>query len=132
MCACWCDSPAAGVLRAAGRNSRLYHIKINPEASQPHADRGGGGFSPVFCGFNVSAQHRGCWWDWGMLGVGGEHVSPSPASAALPSPQPLEMIILHSPKQIKASPSLPIILMDFTLLFKLRCFQTRIHLNVSL
>lgn len=119
----WFDIPATGVLQAAGRNSGFYPVKTTPlrlETSQPMVDFILNSMGVIF----------GVWCVWGALG---EHIPPawfSPASTALPSLQPLEMIILHSPTQIKALPSLPIILMDFMLLFKLHCFQTGIHLNV--
>lgn len=81
-------------------------------------------FTPASLGLIFHPGTRGV---GGSGGCWGEHVSPAcidAASAGLPSLQPLQMIILLSPKQIKALPSLPIILMDFMLLFKLRCFQT--------
>jgi len=97
VCARWFGSPAAGVLQAAGRNSGLHHVRIKPlrfKTSQPSADQFwsdftlaavGSAFHPGTGGVGVSG---GC---WGGAGT-------KPASLGLPLPQPLEMIVLHSPK----------------------------------
>lgn len=120
MCAYWFAIPALGELQ---EHSWLYNIKINLlqlETSKSCEEEGW--FCPGVCGFNSSPQHmgigvsEGCW---------AEHVClPAPGSQySLPLLQPLEMITSQGPKQIKALPFLPSILMDFYALFKIMLFS---------